>query len=672
MFKEFNNALAAHFQKMTATGLFRVAVDKDKLWETYLGAFPEGSNPIYKTRTEHDCSCCRHFIRTVGDVVTIVNNRLITIWDFTVDNAAYQTVASAMTDLIYDLPIDNVFLHTERTAGQAVSRQLLEDKTVKSWDHFFVNLPTDVVKKGVDIGPALSDSRATHDVMLRGLEEITFDAVETVLELIAQNSLYRGEEHKFAVDSFRKLKKEYHRRRNAPEKECFVWSHVKDTPQSVSRIRGGTVIGSLLLDVSNDVDLDDAVKAFESKVAPTNYKRPTALITKAMIKKAQEKIEELGLTSALERRYAVMEDITVNNILFADRAARRQMNVFDQLSAKVAEDVKKLDKVEEVSVSDFVEKILPRATSLEILFENRHGGNLVSLVAPADPTARGMFKWPNNFSWSYAGDLADSIKERVKKAGGRVDADFRCSLSWSNFDDLDLHLAEPSGNVIYFAQKLSTQTNGQLDVDMNAGHGATRSAVENIFYPDRKKMQEGEYKLQVHNFCKRETVDVGFDAEIEFDGVVRSFSHPKDLPGRKAVQVARFKYTHKSGLELLESLPSAQTSKTVWGLPTQTFHKANVVMLSPNCWDGHAVGNRHYFFMLEGCRNEGTARGFFNEMLLESLSPHRKVFEAVGAKMRTDESDRQLSGVGFSSTQRNHVMCRTTGSFARTVKVNFW
>ena len=667
MFKQFNVAVGKQFQSMITTGLYRANVDKDKLWETYLSSFPKGSNPIYKTRTEHDCSCCRHFVRTMGAVVTIVGNELVTIWDGAV-GGAYQAVSGAMAELVRGAGVENIFLHNERTAGTAASRQLLEDKTVKTWDHFFLNLPKEVVTKGEDIGPKLNEARTTHDVMLRGLEDITAESVDEVLELIAQNSLYRGEENTFALNGFRALQREFCGLRTKREKDLFAWLRIKEAA-SVSRIRN-TAIGTLLTDLSNGVDLDAAVASFESKVAPMNYKRPTALITKAMIKKAQEKIEEIGFATALERRYATLEDITVNNILFADRQTRKAMNVFDRLAGGVAEDPKKLAKVEEIGVEDFLTKILPGAASLEIMVENRHSANLVSLVAPVDPTAPTMFKWPNNFSWSYTGDLADSIKERVKRAGGRIDAYLRCSLSWFNFDDLDLHLIEPGDNEIYYANKVS-RSGGQLDVDMHAGHGTTRGAVENIFYPQRSQMAEGTYTLFVHNFCRRETVDVGFDAEIESEGTLHSFSHVKAVPDQERITVAKFRYSHRNGVEIVRSLPPAQSSKTVWNIQTHTFRKVNVVMLSPNCWDGRAVGNRHYFFMLDGCRNEGVARGFYNEFLTESLSPHRKVFEAVGAKMKTEESDRQLSGLGFSSTQRNHLLCRVTGSFSRSLKVNF-
>ncbi len=666
-FKNLSVAVAKQFQSMTATKLFRVTVEKDTLWETYLKSFPEGSNPIYLKRTEHDCSCCRSFIRMLGGVVTIRDGALVSIWDAAVEDG-YQAVVDAMAALVKAAAIDNLFLHAEKTIGTAASRQLLEDKTVKTWEHFFVNLPAAVVLKKDLIGPRLSEHRSTHDVMLRALEEIPVEAIDTVLELIAQNSLYRGEEHTFALTEFRKLKVAFAQLAGAAEKDRFVWTSI-ETVQSVSRIRN-TVIGTLLADLAEERNLEDAVRAFEAKVAPANYKRPTALISKRMIADAQAKVEELGLASALDRRYATIEDVTINNILFADRSVKKAMNVFDSLAWRVPESAQKLDRVEEVTIDQFLATVLPKADSVEVMLENRHAGNLVSLITACDPTAKQLFKWPNPFSWSYAGELTDSIKERVKNAGGCVEADLRCSLSWRNYDDLDLHLTEPGGNEIYYANKHSL-TGGQLDVDMNAGAGTTRSAVENIFFPSRGRMLEGTYRLAVHNFCLRETVDVGFESEIEFDGATHSFSYPKAVRDKELISVATFTYSRKEGLKLLDSLPSAPISRMLWSIPTQAFHRVNAVMLSPNHWDERAIGNRHYFFMLDGCLNEGKSRGFFNEFLTEDLAKHRKVFEVVGARMRTDESSRQLSGLGFSSTQRNHVLCRIRGAFTRTVKLTF-
>lgn len=671
VFTDIQSALAKHFKAMSSRLLFSTTADGDRLWEIYLSSFPAGSNPTHKTRAEHDCSCCRHFIKSIGGAVNIVNGKIVTLWDFKVDGP-YQVVVDAMAEYVRSLDIDNVYLHPQRLVGTANSRQLLEDKTVKTWDHYYVNLPDTAVVGGEQIGTKCGESRATHDVMKRGLEEITPEAVRTVLELIAQNSLYRGEEHQFSVAEFRKLQTAFDSitRLGANARDLFVWEHMETVHVAVARIRN-SAIGTLLVDLSEDKDLQDSVDAFERKVAPTNYKRPTALVTKAMVAKAQKTVNELGLATALERRYATLDDLTVNNIIFADRATKRAMNVFDEIAAGAAVDVKKLGKVEEIPILDFIAKVLPSAQSVDVLFENRHAGSMVSLVAPVDPTAKPLFKWPNGFSWSYVGDLADSIKERVKQAGGSVTGDFRASLAWFNYDDLDLHLTGPSGIHIWFRDKENLRTGGMLDVDMNAGTGKTRTPVENITFPKRERMPEGEYMLTVNQFSQREAKDGGFELEMEFYGTVYSFAWPNIMNTAQNVVVCKFKYSRKEGLTIIESLPAKQTSKTVWGLPTQTFHKVRAVMLSPNQWDGREIGNRHWFFMLDGCRNEDTARGFYNEFLSESLAPHRKVLEMVGARMKTDTAENQLSGIGFSSTQRNHILCRVTGSFTRVLNVLF-
>lgn len=665
-FITFKQAIAKQFDMMAKHDLFTTKVEKDNLWATYLASFPEGSNPIYKNRTEHDCTCCKQFIRDVGNVVAIIDGKLVSIWDIALDDMNYQAVADALAALVYSAPIDNAFLHFERTAGTDKNLQDTLDG-IKTWTHFFVNIPAAYVCK--DMGPKLGESRATHDVMLRSLCEITDDATDTVLELISQGSLYRGDEHKFAVEEFKKLRKAW-AIGEATDLDLFVWSKVKSLPQSVSRIKN-TAIGTLLSDLSEGVELDRAVASFEAKVAPQNYKRPTALVTKSMIESAKKAIEELGLGSALERRYATINDITINNILFASREARNtiQGDVFDTLIAK--SEKPKLDKVDDVTIAQFLEHILPKADSVEVMMDNSHTGNLVSLIAPVDPTALNMFKWDNKFSWSYNGEMADSIKERVKQAGGNVTGELCCRLAWDYTDDLDFHMHEPDGGHIYFSTRRETsRCGGRLDVDANGGSGMKAHPVENIFYERIASMKEGTYELIVHNYNRRSS-GVGFEVEIDIKGVVHRFSHEKVIPDWAKIMVAKLT-KHKDGtIEIVPNLPSTQSVKQVWNVNTNTFIPVNVMMMSPNFWDGHGVGNKHYFFMLDGCLNDGKARGFFNEFLKPDLDTHRKVIEMVGSKMKTEESSQQLSGLGFSSTQRNSLLCRVKGSFTRTINILF-
>jgi hypothetical protein len=76
-FNTFKNAVAKQFERMQKHELFRVQVDKDTLWATYLSSFPSGTDTLFRERTEHDCSCCKQFIRAIGDTVAIVDGKLI-------------------------------------------------------------------------------------------------------------------------------------------------------------------------------------------------------------------------------------------------------------------------------------------------------------------------------------------------------------------------------------------------------------------------------------------------------------------------------------------------------------------------------------------------------------------------------------------------------------------
>jgi hypothetical protein len=156
--------------------------------------------------------------------------------------------------------------------------------------------------------------------------------------------------------------------------------------------------------------------------------------------------------------------------------------------------------------------------------------------------------------------------------------------------------------------------------------------------------------------------------EIDWLGEVTRMTYGKIARGK--IVVAKMEYTREGGLRIVESLPSSTTSRTLWGLRTQEFHRVSVLMRSPNHWDGEqGVGNRHYFLMLDGCANDGQARGFYNEFLRADLDRHRRVIEIVGARMRTEQSTDQLSGLGFSDTRRAEILVRVRGNFTRTLKV---
>lgn len=685
-FIKFKTAVNKRLAAMMKENLFYVEIDRDELFSVYLAAFPEGTNPLYRVRTEHDCNCCKQFIRNAGSIVTFNNGKLSTIWDVSESDVGptYKIVADALAAHVRTKNVKNVFRHYQRDLGADKSHQhvdkdgnpitttgFVKQTKIVTWDHFYFQLESKYYQSNQSVDQIKGEFRTNYQVLEASMKLFTIEGITTVLDLINSNSLYRGTEFKGVVELIKKSKNSYDSCTTDVAKQEFLWKTSIDL--GIHGRFKNSVIGTLISDISEGYDVEDSVASYESKVAPENYKRSSSLVTPAMIKKAEEQAIDLHIQDSLERRYAVASDITINNVLFADRDVRpvmKGMGIFSQLQEDVVEKAPNTDKVEEVPVNDFIENILPQSTSLEIWVDNKQANNLVSLISPKNPDAERIFKWGNNFSWSYNGEVTDSIKEKVKKAGGNVTGVLRCSLSWSNYDDLDLHVHEPKGGHIYFGNKRGI-SGGLLDVDMNAGSGKSRTPVENIIWSHGTNLLEGVYKVHVNNFSKRETKNEGYEVEIEFDDKKYNFVADKSPKSGQTDVIAEITYSKKNGLSLNGKMVEQNASKTLWGINTQKFHKVSMVMKSPNHWDGEHTGNQHLFFMLDKCRNPETSRGFYNEFLRDELVPHRKVFEVLGSKLKVEESNDQLSGLGFSSTQRNDVVCRVKGKINRTFKIKF-
>lgn len=685
-FTEMRNKLMENFKEMTkdVDHLFEVAVDKDKMWNLYLDSFPAGTNEIYRERRWHDCSCCRQFIKTIGNAVVIKNGKIITIWDFRTDDSTYQPVLDALSSFIKSHAVSDIYVSKLKKIGTLKNYEEMENGKIQEWTHFYVELPDNLVDRSSrSEGDIKGGFRDTRNVFKRSLDEITMDALDTILELINSNTLYKGEEWKCVLGEFKKYKKEYDKLNSETEKDIYSWEQSVKAGIAIGRIRNHS-IGTLLVNVSEGMDLDTAVKKYEQIVAPANYKRPKAIYTKKMLEDAKKTITELGYMDSLQRRFANLDDITVNNILFSNRDAAKRItgadDIFGEMEKEVAVNPRKFSKIEEISAADFISKVIPTAKEVEVFVENKHDKNFVSMIAPCNKEAKTMFKWNNGLSWAYTGNITDSdMKQNVKAAGGNVDGVLRFSIQWNESgkdnSDLDAHCIESNGHEIYYGtdkKPSMSSMGGQLDIDVIEPNRDMpgRPSVENITYADKSRMKTGVYKFFVNQYTARGSK--GFKAEIEFDGEIHSFEYNHPVSGN--VQVAEVTLDSNGNFTIKEKLSGSSTitSRNIWGVNTNQFVPVSVISYSPNYFDEQdGIGHRHLLFFLKDCVNTEEPNGYYNEFLKNELAEHKRVFEALGAKCHVEDTEDQLSGIGFSMTKRAELIVKVKGATERIMKVKF-
>jgi hypothetical protein len=639
MFTIFGNAVHTRYNELAANELY--VTDVDNLFEQYLAAFPPGTNPIHKTRTEYDCQCCKQFIKRLGVLVAIQDNRTVSIWDNLDVPEPYKTVADYLSQVVRVAKIKTVFRSKEPRYGLEYN---YGENNVRH-DHFYGEVKPRHFSKEPDT--QRGEEEAIFQVCQRGLQQIRHSDLVEVLGLIDENQLYRGAEHKPAIRGFKKLLEDY---TAAENKDVFVWDSLSNRRHARFR---NTVIGTLFVELAEGKDLDAAIDSYGKKVDPLNYKRTTSTITQKMVEDAVQKLTDLGLGGAIYRRYAKMSDVRVTDVLWVSNDTRAKMK--DGIALLLEGSVKKTaptaDKAIPITIDEFIKTVVPTAETLEAFVENRHLGNFVSLTGSDGPER--LFKWDNNFAWSYDGDVTDSVKQRVKAAGGNVDAKLRVSLSWFNYDDLDIHAITPSGTHVFYANKLDI-----LDVDMNAGGARSRTPVENLAF---NRLENGVYKVYVNQFNRRETIDFGFAIEVEFEGQLQQYSYDKAMPNKSDVEC--FKLTVKDGrlVKLETQLKGGTSSQDKWGVKTQSLVPVKAMMFSPNHWNGEQVGARHVIFALENCKNPEATRGIYNEFLKNDLTKHRKVFEVLGAKTKCAFSEEQVSGIGFTAARNDSVVIVSNG-----------
>jgi hypothetical protein len=706
--KEINEKIQKQFAEMSKAGkLFRVALSGQEVSDLYIKSFD--NDPIFRSpeSTEHNCNHCKNFLRRYGNIVSVNDKyEITTIFDIKIDDE-FTPVVEALSKAIKSSKITEVFFETfielnglpyescskknsvfqlgvhenlkRYTKEEAEKYGRVKPEEIRKFQHLHLFVDKQFVDmSGKSVESIMGEYRDAKNVFQKAMEIISLDTFELVRDLINQGSLLDGQTHLYKIEQIIPFKKEYD---ELNKKQRDNWCWVKSYKLPYAKFKN-ELIGVLCTELAEGEELNKACQSWNKRVDPVNYMKTTAPITKKQIEEAKLFVEENDYVESFDRRFANIDDIKVSEILHSNvgKGEIKSVSIFDSVkSTSTRHKRNEFDGVEEVSIDKFMKDILPTCTNIEVFLKNTHEANMVSLTTANNPDSKPIFKWDNNYSWTFNGNLAgkSQIKEAVKLEGGKIDGVLRFSIVWNEDGkdvlDFDAHALEPNGTEIYYSSNYrkdrgnyKTAMSGQLDVDMISPR---KLGVENIVWDNKSKMKDGVYKLWIRNFDGGN--NKGFKAEVEFDGEIYTYEYKTPVIGRADVRIAEV--TLKNGEFSIKHLipESSVSSREIYGLETNTFHKVNLVCLSPNHWGNNNVGNKHYMFMLDGCKSPTSIRSFHNENLIPELVKHRKVMEVLGATNVIESKDKQLSGLGFNATVKDEVIVRLSGTHKRTVKIKF-
>ena len=126
--------------------------------------------------------------------------------------------------------------------------------------------------------------------------------------------------------------------------------------------------------------------------------------------KLENYLETNCLTKAIFRRFAVADDIPVNNLIYVNRSTVPTTSVFDEIKETLPVDPKSLKNLQEYTGDEFIQQVLPTVENLEVLIQNNQN-NFVSLTAATDKDAPSIFFWGNSIAWAYQDNNADADKQ---------------------------------------------------------------------------------------------------------------------------------------------------------------------------------------------------------------------------------------------------------------------
>lgn len=365
---------------------FHSSINPDELWEAYLSGF---SDP--EIRQQHNCHCCKSFIKRYGGLVAIDGIRLVSpIWPTYTDTQLYSESLSNMNKLFEGKPfIKYPFANQRKVLGYDEDAE---------WTHFWVK--NHIGYRPMEAGRWASERAEEFEMLNRYLPHVSLNLLSVAYMTMQSESSLARSKHSAMVEWALGLKKRLEGLQSHFDRRTFMWNAVMHAPTGFCHMKN-TVVGMFLSDIETH-GVDAAKRKLNATMHPLQYQRPQAAPTEGNIRAAEALFQKMNLAPALQRRYAMLRDI--QEFLWEPAVPEEKaQGIFSHLSKEHKKmELPKDSYINTVSWVVFARDVLPQAKSIRIKLNGAM--SFAGLVTAVHADAEPILQWDraehrNPVSW---------------------------------------------------------------------------------------------------------------------------------------------------------------------------------------------------------------------------------------------------------------------------------
>jgi len=370
--------------------------DATDLFDLFLENLPADA------RQHYTCRACRKFVDTYGGLVRIDENGTKTPAMWATATAVPDFFAGAVKAIrkaVKDAKITGMFVTSECVLGTPKTG---------SWNHLSVVMPDRFLNKSrIKTDEQLMAEKAEdHRILIDALSKYTTETVRAAVGILSTDVLYRSEKVLGIAEWFLNLKNAVEGKERKSSKN-IIWYAVVTAPVGFCHI-SSSMIGTLLDDIENGLDMEAIKRRFADKMNPLAYQRPKAAPSRGNVEQAERIVEKLGIANSLKRRFARVDEIEKIWEPSPVRDSRpATTGIFSGVKTK--EQSKKgssptlIGKVDGITFEKFKREVLPSAKTIEFAVPIGRD-NYCAVLTAEDPDAPPIVRWDteenrNPFSW---------------------------------------------------------------------------------------------------------------------------------------------------------------------------------------------------------------------------------------------------------------------------------